>query len=57
MLRAGVDERVLVTTSNVNFEVKITASLRDAKDSDKVLSSGFAIVQPGKHYLVWLMCF
>ena len=48
ILRAGVDEKVLVTTYNVNFEVEVKASLRDDRNRQKVIATGVAKVQPGR---------
>ena len=47
ILRSGVDEKVMVTTYNVNFDVEVKATLRDARDSTNVIASGVAKVQPG----------
>ena len=51
ILRAGVDEKVLVATYNVNFEVEVKATLRDKRDSEKVIVTGVAKVQPGRFHI------
>ena len=50
ILRAGAVEKVMVTTYNVNFDVEVKATLRDARDSKKVIASGVAKVQPGRFH-------
>ena len=38
----------MVTTYNVDFEVEVKATLRDARDRRKVIASGVAKVKPGR---------
>ena len=51
----------MVTTYNANSEVEVKATLRDARDSKKVIASGVAKVQPGRFhtycpmFLFWLI--
>lgn len=57
ILRAGVVEKVLVTTSNVTFDVKVKATLTDGRDDNKHIAVEKAIVKPGICVFINQFCF
>ena len=52
VLRAGVEEKVLVTTQNVDFDVTVEAKLLNTRSSNDLIVAGKSVVKPGKHYFV-----
>ena len=47
VLRAGVEEKVLVTTQNVDFDVTVEAKLLNTRSSNDLIVAGKSVVKPG----------